>query len=121
MYKAGAFFVGLYPPGSGKQRRFILLTDEEQGQAVWVYVSTTTLDKTCQLLPGCHPEITLPCWAVYEEAEIISTDGLRAAVLSGALVECAPLPSDQLSAVQEGLFESDETRSSVVRYCTDRM
>lgn len=122
MLKAGDFFVGPYPPGSGKKRRFIVVSDEVAGECtvVWVYTSTSMTDSTVVLTPGAHPEITAKCCVIYEEASIVAANDIRVAVKSGALTQVAPVSSQLLSDIQEGIFASDETPIGVADYCEDR-
>lgn len=123
MLKAGDFFTGSFPPGSGKRRRFIVVTDEVQGECtiVWVFLSTSMSDPTVVLAAGSHPEITRDCAVVYEAAAVVDASTITRAVSAGALERCAPLDDDLLARVQEGFFDSDATPLGVVEYCTDRI
>ena len=123
MLRAGDFFTGTYPPGSGKKRRFIVVTDEVAGEAtvVWVYASTSTSDQTVLLQKGAHPEITQDCYVVYEEAEVAKTATITAAIAGGALTAESPLEAANLATVQDGLFVSEETPVSVQDYCHGRI
>ncbi len=87
MLRAGDFFVGPFPPGSNKKRRFLVLTDEvaHEDTIVWVYTSTSMSDQTVCLMPGCHPEIVADCCIVYEQASIVASQDIAAAVRAGAL------------------------------------
>lgn len=49
MLRAGDCFTGPFPPGSGKTRRFIILTDEEDGNCV---VAFAFLSTSCQGVDG---------------------------------------------------------------------
>lgn len=120
---AGQVYLGKYPPGTGKDRRFFIVTDEDQSETtvVWVYTSTSMSDTTVVLQPGDHPVITETCAVIYSEAQVIAADTLRTAYQKGALTREADLDPQILERVQEGLFESDETPISVVKYCTDRI
>jgi hypothetical protein len=96
--------------------------DEEDPEVAWVYVSTSMSDPTVFLPKGCHPEITLDCCIVFEEAEIAKVSNILAAVREGALKQSqARLSADCLVGAQEGVFESEDTPTRVVRFCTDRI
>lgn len=115
--------MGKYPPGTGKDRRFFIVTDEDQSETtvVWVYTSTSMSDTTVVLNPGDHPVITKTCVVIYSEAQVVNAESLRVAHQKGALTREADLDPQILEKVQEGLFESDETPIGVVDYCTDRI
>ena len=123
MFRAGQVLIGPYPPGSGKARRFFILTDEVPGEGtvILVFTSTSLTDSTVVLNPGDHPAITKQCCVVYEQAIIASTAAIRLALETGAIRMGAPLNADLLSRIQEGLFESDESPLRVIRYGTDRL
>lgn len=123
MFEAGDFFTGPYPPGSGKKRRFVVVTNEVAGEGtvVWVYVSTTTSDQTVLLRKGAHPEIIQDCHVVYEEAEVVESATIRAAISGNALIQAASLAPAILEMVQDGIFVSDETPIGVMDYCHDRI
>lgn len=119
MLQAGQVFLGKYPPGSGKDRRFLVVTDEDDGEetVVWVVTSTQLSDSTVILEPGDHPVITRRCAVIYSEAQVVQTRIIRIAWEAGALKGAGKLTQQILAKVQEGVFESDETPMRVVNYC----
>ena len=123
MLRAGQVYLGKFPPNTGKDRRFFILSDEDAGETtvVWVFTSTQMSDETVILQPRDHPAITQTCVVVYSEAQVIDANVLRIAQARGALTQEVDLDKDLLQKIQEGLFESDETPQSIVSYCTNRI
>ena len=125
MLKAGDILIGPYPPGSGKRRRFLILSDEisePDPMVAWVYVSTSLSDSTVVLRTGCHPEITQDCCVIFEEAELIKVAAIRAGIADRALRQArTSLQPAFLAIVQEGVFESEDTPIRVVDFCTNRI
>lgn len=124
MLRAGDLLVGPYPPGSGKLRRFLIVSDEiaeVDPKVAWVYVSTSMSDPTVVLAKGCHVEITQDCCVVFEQAEVVDVVAIQMAITAQALALAAtPLPSNLVSQIQEGIFDSEDTPIRVVKFCTDR-
>ncbi len=125
MFRAGDILIGPYPPGSGKRRRFLVLSDEideSDPRVAWVYVSTSMSDLTCALAGGCHPDITQECSVICAEAGVAKVSDLRAAVVGGALnLSTTPLGPDLVGRAQEGAFQSEDTPLRVADFCTDRI
>jgi len=71
-------------------------------------------------LPGEHPCITQQCVVVYERAEIVKADAVRAAVAGGALVEHDPLAPELLKRAFDALFGSPDTPLEILDYCADK-
>lgn len=122
MLKAGNCFLCLYPPGSGKTRRFIVLTDEVNGECtvVWVFTSTQIVDETCVLAPGDHTMISHRCSVVYEMAVIASADRIRQGVATKALNQVENMEPSLVKRIFDGLFASELTPLEVLDYCQDR-
>lgn len=123
MLRAGDLFTGPYPPGSGKLRRFVVVTDEVAGEhaVVLAYLSTTCWDNTTRLAAGSHPWITQDCVIVYEQTVVADTRHIEAAVAEGALEPREPITGVMLQRIRDGVTRSPETPQRVVRFCADRL
>lgn len=78
-------------------------------------------DQTVLLAGGCHPDVTMDCCVVFEEAEIVKVSAISIAVAEGALkLSGTVLAPDLLAKVQDGVFASEDTPIRVVDFCTDR-
>jgi hypothetical protein len=120
MLKAGDVFIGKYPPGSNKDRRIIVVTDEDaDAQVAVVYLSTQLSDLTVTFEAGVHPCITESCCVVFDEATISDAELFRAGIAERLLTQHpSPLSSEQVANIQEGIFESAAER--IAKFCTDR-
>ena len=121
MLRAGDFFTGPYPPGSGKKRRFFILTDEASNHCtvVWVFTSTEMNDLSCIIFANEHSQITQDCTVIYGEATIADANDIRAGVASGALQPHPPLATNILRRAFDALFLSPETPYEVLDYCAE--
>lgn len=123
MLRAGDLLTGPYPPGSGKLRRFVVITDEVDGESAvaLAYLSTTCWDDTTLLSAGVHPWITQDCVVVYEQAVVADTRHIVRAVAAGALSLREPITGPTLRRIQDGIRRSPETPQGVLRFCAGRL
>jgi hypothetical protein len=120
MLKAGDFFIGKYPPGSNKDRRIIVITDEDgKGLVAIVYLSTQLSDLTVVFDPGDHPKITESCCAVFDEAAIADAEKISAGVDSQLIIKHPiSLASTLVARIQEGVFDSASDK--IAEFCKER-
>jgi hypothetical protein len=122
MIQAGSVLIGKYPPGSGKDRRIIVVTHpnkDKDGRVAGVYLSTILADLTVVLEPGSHPLISQRCSVVFEEAFITQSSHIILGI-ERRLIELHPdlIDPQILEIILEGIYESAPAK--VERFCTDR-
>jgi len=121
MIQAGSVLMGKYPPGSGKNRRIIVITHPEKdskGRIAGVFLTSILADMTVILEVGCHPAITSESSVVFEEAFIADSEIIYKGIENGLLrLHEELLKIEFLEQILEGVFESAPRK--IERFCTE--